>query len=174
MLSSQPLTWAVALLAGASAASPLAEDTTLVPRQAVPSDCKDVHIFIAKGWNEPYPGRQGQLAGAICYGLPSCDYEDIQYVNYNGTNFCKAVTEGKRNGLAAMKAYAKACPKSKLVLSGYSQGANVVGDMLGGGSGKFGSGDEQCFIQATKALDPTTSPGKKSESCVPNVPAAAS
>lgn len=158
MCASQTLTWAVAFLGAASAAALPAEENSLAPRQAA---CKDVHIFIAKGNNEPYPGRQGKLTGAICYGLPSCDYEDILYRNEEGYDYCKGVTEGKRNGLKQMKAYANRCPNSKLVLSGYSQGCNVVGDMLGGGSGKFGS--QECFIQPSKALTPTTSPGNKSE-----------
>lgn len=160
MHASQTLAWAVALLASTASAAglPVADEHTLEPRQTA---CKDVHIFIAKGNNEPYPGRQGKLTGAICYGLPSCDYEDILYENALGVDYCKGVTQGKRNGLKQMKAYADRCPNSKLVLSGYSQGSNVVGDMLGGGSGKFGT--QQCFIQPSKALDPTTSPGNKSE-----------
>ena len=159
MLTTNTLTWALALLSTASASTLATKPTALAARQSGP-DCSDVHIFLAKGWNEPYPGRQGKLAGAICYGLPSCDYEDILFDNAEGTDYCKAVTQGKRNGLKAMKAYAARCPNAKLVLTGYSQGANVVGDMLGGGSGKFGD----CFIQPSTALDPATSPGKQSES----------
>ena len=117
--------------------------------------CKDVHIFLAKGWNEPYPGRQGKLAGAICYGLDSCDYEDIQYENAEGSDYCTAVAEGDRNGVAQMTAYAERCPASKLVLSGYSQGANIVGDILGGGD------RADCNTGVTNGLDRSSSPGSK-------------
>ncbi|KAL2436299.1 hypothetical protein ABEF95_007916 [Exophiala dermatitidis] len=120
--------------------------------------CKDVHIFLAKGNNEPYPGRQGKLAGAICYGLDSCDYEDIQYYNPVEADYCASVTEGAQNGLSQVTAYAARCPDSKLVLSGYSQGAQIVGDVLGGGGGVFFN---NCTQPANAALDPTTSPGNK-------------
>jgi len=150
-------TLATALLAAVSSAVPT--ENHLETRQVIGSPCKDVHIFLAKGWNEPYPGRQGKLTGAICYGLDSCDYEDIQWENDASINYCTAVTQGKRNGLKQVEAYATRCPNSKLVLSGYSQGANVIGDMLGGGKGKFGT--PSCFIKASKALDPATFPGNK-------------
>lgn len=127
----------------------------LETRQAAP--CQAVHIFLAKGGNEPYPGRQGRLAGAICYGLESCDYEDILYDNPVGSDYCAAVSEGDRNGLAQMAAYAERCPDAKLVLSGYSQGANIVGDLLGGGAGRIFN---ECDVDDSPALDPNVGPGK--------------
>lgn len=135
----------------------------LAIRQEAP--CQEVHIFLAKGGNEPYPGRQGKLAGAICYGLPSCDYEDIQYYNANGSDYCAGVSEGDRNGLAQITAYANRCPDAKLVLSGYSQGANIVGDLIGGGGGVIFN---ECTVDPSPALDPATSPGNKRK-CYPFV-----
>lgn len=44
-----------------------------------------------------------------------------------------SATGGAASGVAQMTAYAERCPISNLVLSGYSQGANVAGDILGGG-----------------------------------------
>lgn len=142
-------------------ASPASTVTSFVAKVPVPtasnseSSCKDVHIFLAKGWNEPYPGRQGKLAGAICYGLDSCDYEDIQYSNAEGSDYCTAVAEGDSNGVDQIKAYASRCPASKLVLSGYSQGANIIGDILGGGD------RDDCT--SGSGLDASTSPGNQSK-----------
>ncbi|KAF4956647.1 hypothetical protein FGADI_3636 [Fusarium gaditjirri] len=121
-------------------------------------DCKDVHIFLAKGNNEPYPGRQGKLAGAICSGLKSCDYEDIQFQNALEDPFCNSVTEGVKNGIKQITAYNKKCPDSKLVVSGYSQGGQVVGDILGGGGGVF---FQNCVEPDLEGLNPKTLPGSK-------------
>ena len=126
--------------------------------------CSAVHIFLSKGWNEPYPGRQGKLAGAICSSIDSCDYEDILFSNTPDDDYCGSVTEGNTNGVAQMTAYAERCPNSKLVLTGYSQGANVAGDILGGGGGRFGNATVYCEVGQTAGLDPETSPGNKSES----------
>jgi len=123
------------------------------------SFCKDVHLFLAKGNNEPYPGRQGALADAVCSGLPSCDYENIMYYNPVGYDYCAGVTEGDTNGHNQIVAYAQSCPNAKLVLSGYSQGTNVIGDILGGGGGSFGV--QKCIIGDSPALSPTTSPGNQ-------------
>lgn len=127
--------------------------TSLTLRQD--TSCQAVHIFLSKGWNEPYPGRQGKLAGAICYGLASCDYEDIQFYNAEGSDYCAAVSEGTVNGLAQMTAYAERCPDAQLVLSGYSQGANVAGNLIGGGDA------DGCIPDSIIALDPSVSPGNK-------------
>ncbi|KAF4450659.1 hypothetical protein F53441_6320 [Fusarium austroafricanum] len=122
----------------------------------VRDDCTDVHVFLAKGNNEPYPGRQGKLAKAICDGLKSCDYEDIKFENKLEDPFCDSVTEGVQNGIKQITAYNKRCPKSKLVVSGYSQGGQVVGDILGGGGGVFFQG---CVEPNMKGLDPKSAPG---------------
>lgn len=129
----------------------------LITRQ---DDCSDVHIFLAKGNNETEPGRQGKLVDAICAGLSSCDYEDIMFDNRYETVFCRSLEEGAINGRAQLTDYAGRCPESKLVVSGYSQGAHVVGDILGGGNGVF---FQDCEQSPNEPLDPETSPGNQSE-----------
>merc|ERR1711939_721611 len=117
--------------------------------------CTDVHVFLAKGWNSRYENqRQTQLVDAICNDLGSdvsCDYEDIILNNLEGTEYCPAVEEGDANGKQQITAYAQKCPESKLVLSGYSQGANVVGDIIAGGGGNY---DGACA--STAPLDPSS------------------
>ncbi|KAG9616207.1 hypothetical protein KCU64_g23353, partial [Aureobasidium melanogenum] len=126
---------AIALaVAQTSAAASLPQ---LEARQNNVTECTQVHMFLAKGNNEPYPGRQGKLVNAVCEGLPSCDYEDILFYNPVEAPYCQSVEQGVADGIAQLNAYAARCPNTKLVISGYSQGAQVVGDIIGGGNGTF-------------------------------------
>ncbi|KAF7197467.1 putative cutinase cut3 [Pseudocercospora fuligena] len=97
--------------------------------------CTDVHIFIARGWNEPYPGRQGTLVGDICADLSglTCDYEDVVY-DAASNDYCPSVLTGETNGLQQIQSYYTKCPDTTLVVSGYSEGANIIGDILAGGT----------------------------------------
>jgi acetylxylan esterase len=128
----------------ASVASAASVD--LQPRQMVTSNCAEVHLFLSRGNNEPYPGRQGAIVSAVCKGLESCDYEDIQMKNALSDEYCGAVSEGTANGYKQIVAYNQRCPNSKLVVSGFSQGAHVAGDIFGGGGGSFFEG---CKTAAT-------------------------
>lgn len=122
------------------------------------SECTDTHIFLAKGNNEPYPGRQGKLVNSICSGLSSCDYEDILFYNPVDSVYCDSVTEGVANGISQITAYNKRCPDASLVISGYSQGAHIVGDILAGGGGTFFLG---CVQNTSEPLDFNSAAGKK-------------
>lgn len=124
------------------------------------ADCDDVHVFLARGNNEPYPGRQGTLEAAICAGLDNCGYEDIQFNNPLEAPYCGSVEEGAANGVSQITSYNKKCPDSKLVVSGYSQGAQVVGDVLGGGGGVF---FQDCVQKNNAGLDPSKAPGNMSK-----------
>lgn len=88
------------------------------------TDCNDVHVFLARGTGEDYPGRQISVVNAICNGTESatCGYEDIQYpASFVNPEYCTSVGLGVTNGTAQIEAYASACPDAQLVLSGYSQ-----------------------------------------------------
>ncbi|KAK7924234.1 carbohydrate esterase family 5 protein [Apiospora marii] len=143
-----------AVLAGAASAA----SVPLAARQQTTTTCAETHIFLGKGNNEPYPGRQGKLVTAICSGLSSCDYEDIQMQNMLSDEYCGAVHEGSTNGVAQIIAYNKRCPSTKLVVSGYSQGAHVVGDIFGGGGGTYFNG---CVEEPTPNLDINSPAGKQ-------------
>ncbi|POS74075.1 cutinase [Diaporthe helianthi] len=106
--------------------------------------CTDLHIFLARGWNEGYPGRQQHLVDAACNGVASCDYEDITFDATNANGFDAAVEEGRSSGVAQVQAYTQRCPDAKIVLSGYSEGAVVVNNVL-----------------ADSGLTPTSAPGNK-------------
>jgi hypothetical protein len=122
--------------------------------------CDDVHFFLARGNNEPYPGRQGALVAATCDGLASCGYENLIYSALYTDLSCQTTYDGCLAGFSQMTAYAERCPNSKLILAGYSQGAQIVTDILGGGGGVSFNG---CIQPPTPALDPNTSPGNRRE-----------
>lgn len=143
-------------------ATALAQAATAAPASVIEdrqTACQAVHVFIARGSTEHYPGRQGALADAICSGVSGgCGYEDIQYPA-TFENYCASAGAGVKNGISQLTAYAQRCPNAKLVLTGYSQGGHVVGDILGGGGGNF----QGCTQGTTAALSPSTSPGNKSK-----------
>ena len=161
MHGSATIASAAALLAAApfTAAAAAAQVSS---RQAGGAPCKDVHVFLARGNNEPYPGRQGKLVEAVCSGLDSCDYEDIQFYNPLESPYCGSVEEGAANGIKQIKAYNERCPDAKLVVSGYSQGGHVLGDVLAGGGGVF---FQDCVQKPNAPLGADTPAAKKSESC---------
>ena len=127
---SMPVVVSVAALAQAVMGSPCGG------KRAV--ECSDVHLFVARGSNEEIPGRQGALAEALCAAVPGCSSEDVQYpATLN--DYCSSVSAGVVAATKAVEAYAAACPDAKLVLTGYSQGAHLVGDALSGAGGVMGN-----------------------------------
>lgn len=125
------------------------------------SACQDVHLFLAGGNNEPYPGRLGAIVATVCSGLSSCDYEDIVFNHTLAYEYCASIYDGSTNGKAQVTAYNARCPNSKLVLAGFSQGGHVVGNIIGGGGGDtFVSG---CLERNVTGLDSSTAPANKSK-----------
>ncbi|KAH8890152.1 alpha/beta-hydrolase [Thozetella sp. PMI_491] len=146
-MRSSRLLAALPLLGAARASENLPRDST---------GCSDVHVFLARGNNEPYPGRQAKLVQVICAGLESCDYEDLVYSALYTDLYCQTVYDGTIAGHVQMAAYASRCPNSKLILSGYSQGAQIATDILAGGGATLYNG---CVQPSTPALSRDTAPG---------------
>jgi|TARA_R110002003_G_scaffold79_8_gene7085 hypothetical protein len=128
------------------------------------SDCKAYHVFLARGSDEPYPGRQGNITREICSRLGSndCGFENIEYpaksTAWGKDEWCKSAAKGAASGQSQMKAYAQKCPNSKLILLGFSQGAAVAQDILGGGGGQV----FECEQASNPALDASSAPGSNS------------
>jgi hypothetical protein len=129
---------------------------SLTSRQAAP--CNDVHLFLARGNNEPYPGRQREMVELICDNVDNCGYEDLIYSALYTDLYCQTVYDGVLAAYNQTSAYACRCPSAKLILLGYSQGAQVITDFLGGGGGTLFNG---CVQPTTVGLNRTTSPGNK-------------
>jgi acetylxylan esterase len=144
-------------------------DYNYTPHQ--PEGCNDIRIFNVRGSDEPYPGRGGALLGLVCAEFAAhdvdCDYEDVVYpanISYSGI-FCESAHTGALAGQAQMTGYASACPEGKTVLIGYSQGAGVVGDILGGGGGEV----FDCQQEFNEGLSREEAPGSLGE--LPSFPA---
>lgn len=106
----------------------------LSSRQNGTAGCDDVHIFLARGTGEDYPGRQISVVTAICNGTgaATCGYEDVQYpASLLAPEYCVSEGLGVTHGTAQIEAYASACPDAQLVLSGYSQVRRKPGYLFG-------------------------------------------
>lgn len=113
------------------------KDSALAGRQTT---CAAVHILIARGTTEEYPGDMGSLANLIIANNDDADYEDVIYPAT--FDYISSTRQGMSATMNQLTAYVEACPQSKIVLLGYSQGAHVTGDALCGGGGGSNLGAE--------------------------------
>jgi cutinase len=108
------------------------------PAGAVPSSggCAQVSIITARASTEAAgEGITGALAQAI--QRDSNQTVSRASVNYPATlnNYAGSSLQGINALKAQLTNLVNSCPDTKVVLLGYSQGAHVVGDVLGGGQG---------------------------------------
>ncbi|KAF4870832.1 Acetylxylan esterase 2 [Colletotrichum siamense] len=141
--------------------------TTLLPLALLPASvapqsplcpltpCAAVHVLLLRGTNEPYPGLQQPIAEAICADW-DCTWASVEYQAVFH-DYCDSVEGGIASTRSAVTAYATRCPGSKIVLSGFSQGGQVVGDVLGGGGGTFRS--QNCTQEGSEGMAPDVFPG---------------
>ncbi|KAF6806963.1 Acetylxylan esterase 1 [Colletotrichum sojae] len=119
-----------AALTGLLAAGAAAQNST--------STCASgLHIIAARGSNEPPgPGRIGVVASGVVEAVPGSQIESLDYPAILQTielmDYYSSVTEGVVALKVALTNYTARCPSSKVALLGYSQGANVVADLLCG------------------------------------------
>lgn len=119
----------LALLSGLLAAA-AAQNSSSSSSACVTGDA--VHMIIARASQEPPgTGTIGQVATQVQAQLPG---SDVVAVEYPAT--LADYTASEAAGVTAMTAlateYAGRCPDSKMVLMGYSQGAQVAADVLCG------------------------------------------
>ena len=94
---------------------------------AAAADCPDIEVVFARGTDEP-PGI-GVVGQALVDSLkPLVKGKSVgsYAVQYPASYDFLAVANGANDASAHIQATAKNCPKTKIVLGGYSQGAAVV------------------------------------------------
>lgn len=138
------------LLVGALSAFAAAQKTTAA--------CADVVVFMARGNDAPYQpdGRTFIFEQTLCSKVApkSCDYMDVVFDATLGAPYCPQIDEGRRNLVSQVTSFHAKCPNSEIVINGYSEGAMVTTDALGGGG--------FCGDNGFVPLDPNSPAGKSS------------
>ena len=122
----------LSLLVGSSVAYPVLSDIST--RQTTSSCATGVHMIVARGSTEaPGEGPIVNVTSAVEAAIPG---SDSVAVVYPATLLPYASSEeaGVKNMTTMVQQYAQSCPNTKIALLGFSQGAQVIGDTLGGGT----------------------------------------
>ena len=99
-----------------------------VPTASAAEPCSDVEVVFARGTTEaPGVGGVGQAFVDSLRSKVGAKTVDVYAVNYPASfDFPRAV-DGINDAAAHIQATAAKCPKTKIVLGGFSQGAAVAG-----------------------------------------------
>src|SRR5437868_12501380 len=110
------------------AAAGLSGSVVSVSAIASAQGCPDVEVLFARGTGEdPGPGPTGQAFVDNLRGRIAPKSMDVYPVNYPATQEWQTGLDGIRDAGTHVQSTAAACPQTKMVLSGYSQGAAVMG-----------------------------------------------
>lgn len=125
-------------LLAVAAAGGLATAAIVVANQAsaAGADCADAHVITARGSTEaPGEGSTGALVTQIVNA--SDQTVSRAAVDYPATltNYASSSAQGVSALTTQLTRQVRQCPDQKIVLTGFSQGAHVVLDVLGGGGG---------------------------------------
>lgn len=95
-------------------------------------DCPDAEVIFARGTDEPAGmGRVGDaLVDSLRKQAPGMNIRAYA-VNYKATITQRHGGEGAKDAISHIKSTVSACPNTKIVLGGYSQGASVVNIVAG-------------------------------------------
>ena len=109
-------------LMGAALTSPVATPT------AAADACPDIQVVFARGTNEaPGIGSVGQAFVDALQTRVAPRVVDVYSVNYPATLDFPTAAEGVADASDHVREMAAACPKTRMVLGGFSQGAAVAG-----------------------------------------------
>ncbi len=97
-------------------------------RVAVADQCPDAEVVFARGTGEPVgPGGPGQAFFDSLTGQLPGKTVNLYPVNYPSTpDYVDSAHVGAADAVAHVQGTAANCPKTKIVLGGYSQGAGVM------------------------------------------------
>lgn len=91
-------------------------------------------MIIARASTEsPGPGIIGAVATMVQSSVPGSDSEAVDYPA-TLTDYVASEASGVAGMQKLIESYAARCPTSKIALLGYSQGAQVAGDIMCGTS----------------------------------------
>jgi cutinase len=122
----------VTRLTGAAAAAAWTLGVSALPIATVPSasaqPCPDTEVVFARGTGEdPGVGPTGQAFVDALRGRLGGKSLGVYPVNYPASDQWSTGLDGIRDARAHVANEASACPNTKMVLGGYSQGAAVAG-----------------------------------------------
>ncbi|KAL8415341.1 hypothetical protein RB596_006080 [Gaeumannomyces avenae] len=119
-----------------AAAASLAFAATAAGAAITTSSCSTgVKMIVARGSKEPAGfGDIQSVVDAVKAQIPNSSADPVDYPALLDTQeiYAASVIQGTSTMRQMVQNYAAKCPKSKIALIGYSQGAQVVGDVLCG------------------------------------------
>jgi cutinase len=125
------ITGHVIRLVGPAAVAALGLGTSLLVSPAPTASaepCPDAQVVFARGTGEdPGVGPTGQAFVDNLRGREVGKSVDVYAVNYPASNEWETGVDGIRDATAHVVSMAGSCPKTKMVLGGFSQGAAVMG-----------------------------------------------
>jgi len=144
---------AVSIIAGVGGAALQAAPALAVSSSNSP--CATVNIIVARASTEAQgDGVIGALAEEIQKGVKATVSQQAVVYPAALTPYEPSVTAGDTAIKKQLEEEVSNCPGQKIVLLGYSQGAQIVGDVLGGGGGNAkvdGAGDGPATPPASSA-----------------------
>lgn len=105
----------------------------IISRQTTSKCATGVHIIAARGTGEaPGEGAIGSLASDIVARIPGSDSVALAYPASVLPSYEMSEGSGTKNMTMYIQQYVASCPNTKIVLLGYSQGAEVAMDTICG------------------------------------------
>ena len=155
MLLPKTARWArrIGIIAAGVALAGVSVDAGIAGAVAAPtSPCATVHVIAARGSTEPAgTGVIGSLVTDIQSGVSAT--VSMQAVNYPALLFPydQSSTAGDTAVKQELTAEVQQCPSQRIVLVGYSQGAQIIGDAIAGGGGVSGLGPASAPVSSSIA-----------------------